>query len=137
MNRFDCGMFMLKYADFYSRDIGLCFSQVKQCTGILTAAPNENETDEANFSKPGFEQEGECVCVCIYIAYVLTQHTLNIYVCICFFFGVGGWGREVIVLKYGFLDVKNMILDLPLLCQNAKNSSGAVYNYCFAFSHSL
>lgn len=27
-NGFDCGMFMLKYADFYSRDIGLCFSQV-------------------------------------------------------------------------------------------------------------
>ncbi|KAK4737700.1 hypothetical protein R3W88_001397 [Solanum pinnatisectum] len=26
-NGFDCGMFMLKYADFYSRDIGLCFSQ--------------------------------------------------------------------------------------------------------------
>lgn len=26
--RFDCGMFMIKYADFYSRDIGLCFSQV-------------------------------------------------------------------------------------------------------------
>ncbi|KAK4405560.1 Ubiquitin-like-specific protease ESD4 [Sesamum angolense] len=24
---FDCGMFMIKYADFYSRDIGLCFSQ--------------------------------------------------------------------------------------------------------------
>ncbi|KAK4380035.1 hypothetical protein RND71_001897 [Anisodus tanguticus] len=26
-NGFDCGMFMLKYADFYSRDIGLCFNQ--------------------------------------------------------------------------------------------------------------
>ncbi|XP_073152080.1 ubiquitin-like-specific protease ESD4 [Henckelia pumila] len=26
-NGYDCGMFMLKYADFYSRDIGLCFSQ--------------------------------------------------------------------------------------------------------------
>ncbi|XP_055818317.1 ubiquitin-like-specific protease ESD4 isoform X3 [Solanum dulcamara] len=26
-NGFDCGMFMIKYADFYSRDIGLCFSQ--------------------------------------------------------------------------------------------------------------
>lgn len=26
-NGFDCGMFMLKYADFYSRDIRLCFSQ--------------------------------------------------------------------------------------------------------------
>ncbi|KAL1543079.1 Ulp1 peptidase [Salvia divinorum] len=27
LNGFDCGMFMIKYADFYSRDIGLCFSQ--------------------------------------------------------------------------------------------------------------
>nr|XP_016497417.1 PREDICTED: ubiquitin-like-specific protease ESD4 isoform X2 [Nicotiana tabacum] len=27
-NWFDCGMFMIKYADFYSRDIGLRFSQV-------------------------------------------------------------------------------------------------------------
>ncbi|XP_059280693.1 ubiquitin-like-specific protease ESD4 [Lycium ferocissimum] len=26
-NGYDCGMFMLKYADFYSRDIGLCFNQ--------------------------------------------------------------------------------------------------------------
>ncbi|XP_073142360.1 ubiquitin-like-specific protease ESD4 [Henckelia pumila] len=26
-NGFDCGVFMVKYADFYSRDIGLCFSQ--------------------------------------------------------------------------------------------------------------
>ncbi|PIM97601.1 Ulp1 peptidase [Handroanthus impetiginosus] len=26
-NGFDCGMFMLKYVDFYSRDIGLCFGQ--------------------------------------------------------------------------------------------------------------
>ncbi|XP_065863656.1 ubiquitin-like-specific protease ESD4 [Euphorbia lathyris] len=26
-NGFDCGVFMIKYADFYSRDIGLCFSQ--------------------------------------------------------------------------------------------------------------
>lgn len=26
-NGFDCGMFMIKYADFYSRDIGLCFNQ--------------------------------------------------------------------------------------------------------------
>ncbi|KAK2998682.1 hypothetical protein RJ639_022866, partial [Escallonia herrerae] len=27
-NGFDCGMFMIKYADFYSRDVGLCFNQV-------------------------------------------------------------------------------------------------------------
>lgn len=27
-NRFDCGVFMIKYADFYSRGLGLCFSQV-------------------------------------------------------------------------------------------------------------
>ncbi|KAK1430755.1 hypothetical protein QVD17_13732 [Tagetes erecta] len=26
-NGHDCGMFMIKYADFYSRDIGLCFNQ--------------------------------------------------------------------------------------------------------------
>nr|GMC53720.1 ubiquitin-like-specific protease ESD4 [Ipomoea batatas] len=26
-NGFDCGMFMIKYVDFYSRDQGLCFSQ--------------------------------------------------------------------------------------------------------------
>ncbi|XP_031119145.1 ubiquitin-like-specific protease ESD4 isoform X2 [Ipomoea triloba] len=26
-NGFDCGMFMIKYVDFYSRDKGLCFSQ--------------------------------------------------------------------------------------------------------------
>ncbi|KAI3692237.1 hypothetical protein L6452_32048 [Arctium lappa] len=26
-NGFDCGMFMIKYADFYSRNIGLCFKQ--------------------------------------------------------------------------------------------------------------
>lgn len=26
-NGFDCGVFMVKYADFYSRDIGLCFKQ--------------------------------------------------------------------------------------------------------------
>ncbi|KAI3804570.1 hypothetical protein L1987_26216 [Smallanthus sonchifolius] len=26
-NWYDCGMFMIKYADFYSRDIGLCFNQ--------------------------------------------------------------------------------------------------------------
>ncbi|GER46240.1 sentrin-specific protease [Striga asiatica] len=26
-NGFDCGMFMIKYMDFYSRDIGLCFNQ--------------------------------------------------------------------------------------------------------------
>ncbi|GJU09592.1 ubiquitin-like-specific protease ESD4 [Tanacetum coccineum] len=26
-NGYDCGMFMIKYIDFYSRDIGLCFSQ--------------------------------------------------------------------------------------------------------------
>nr|XP_043629453.1 putative ubiquitin-like-specific protease 1B [Erigeron canadensis] len=26
-NGYDCGMFMIKYADFYSRDIGLCFRQ--------------------------------------------------------------------------------------------------------------
>lgn len=26
-NGFDCGVFMIKYADFYSRDIGLCFNQ--------------------------------------------------------------------------------------------------------------
>ncbi|KAL3634582.1 hypothetical protein CASFOL_021636 [Castilleja foliolosa] len=26
-NGFDCGMFMIKYVDFYSRDIGLCFNQ--------------------------------------------------------------------------------------------------------------
>ncbi|CAA0834188.1 Ubiquitin-like-specific protease ESD4 [Striga hermonthica] len=26
-NWYDCGVFMIKYADFYSRDIGLCFSQ--------------------------------------------------------------------------------------------------------------
>ncbi|PWA99717.1 ubiquitin-like-specific protease ESD4 [Artemisia annua] len=25
--RYDCGMFMIKYIDFYSRDVGLCFSQ--------------------------------------------------------------------------------------------------------------
>ncbi|XP_075516303.1 ubiquitin-like-specific protease ESD4 isoform X1 [Primulina tabacum] len=29
-NGYDCGMFMLKYVDFYSRDIGLCFSQVSK-----------------------------------------------------------------------------------------------------------
>lgn len=51
LNRFDCGMFMLKYTDFYSRDIGLCFNQVKQCTAILTAALDENENDEASCSK--------------------------------------------------------------------------------------
>ncbi|KAG6435442.1 hypothetical protein SASPL_100316 [Salvia splendens] len=28
LNGFGCGMYMIKYADFYSRDIGLCFSQV-------------------------------------------------------------------------------------------------------------
>ncbi|KAI3883880.1 hypothetical protein MKX03_017343 [Papaver bracteatum] len=28
VNRSDCGMFMIKYADFYSRGLGLCFSQV-------------------------------------------------------------------------------------------------------------
>ncbi|KAG6428127.1 hypothetical protein SASPL_112376 [Salvia splendens] len=27
LNGYDCGVFMIKYADFYSRDIGLCFSQ--------------------------------------------------------------------------------------------------------------
>lgn len=27
--RFDCGMFMLKYIDFYSRGLDLCFTQVK------------------------------------------------------------------------------------------------------------
>lgn len=27
MNSSDCGMFMIKYADFYSRDVGLCFNQ--------------------------------------------------------------------------------------------------------------
>ncbi|KAK6122612.1 hypothetical protein DH2020_043648 [Rehmannia glutinosa] len=26
-NGFDCGMFMIKYTDFYSRDVGLCFNQ--------------------------------------------------------------------------------------------------------------
>ncbi|KAL6519824.1 hypothetical protein OROMI_032718 [Orobanche minor] len=26
-NGFDCGVFMIKYADFYSRDVGLCFKQ--------------------------------------------------------------------------------------------------------------
>nr|GMD79100.1 ubiquitin-like-specific protease ESD4 [Ipomoea batatas] len=26
-NGFDCGVFMIKYADFYSRNIGLCFNQ--------------------------------------------------------------------------------------------------------------
>ncbi|XP_073300513.1 ubiquitin-like-specific protease ESD4 [Primulina huaijiensis] len=26
-NVFDCGVFMLKYANFYCRDVGLCFSQ--------------------------------------------------------------------------------------------------------------
>ncbi|KAL6522840.1 hypothetical protein OROHE_016687 [Orobanche hederae] len=26
-NGFDCGVFMIKYADFYSRDVGLCFRQ--------------------------------------------------------------------------------------------------------------
>lgn len=26
--RYDCGMFMLKYIDFFSRGLGLCFSQV-------------------------------------------------------------------------------------------------------------
>lgn len=26
-NGYDCGVFMIKYADFYSRDIGLCFTQ--------------------------------------------------------------------------------------------------------------
>ncbi|KAM7485081.1 hypothetical protein LguiA_001090 [Lonicera macranthoides] len=26
-NGFDCGMFMIKYIDFYSRDVGLCFNQ--------------------------------------------------------------------------------------------------------------
>nr|XP_043606017.1 ubiquitin-like-specific protease ESD4 isoform X2 [Erigeron canadensis] len=26
-NGYDCGVFMIKYADFYSRDIGLCFKQ--------------------------------------------------------------------------------------------------------------
>lgn len=29
MHRFDCGVFMIKYADFYSRGLGLCFSQVR------------------------------------------------------------------------------------------------------------
>lgn len=28
-SRFDCGMFMIKYADFYSRGFGLCFNQVR------------------------------------------------------------------------------------------------------------
>ncbi|PWA83545.1 Peptidase C48, SUMO/Sentrin/Ubl1 [Artemisia annua] len=28
-NGYDCGMFMIKYIDFYSRDVGLCFSQLK------------------------------------------------------------------------------------------------------------
>jgi sentrin-specific protease 1 len=27
-NGYDCGMFMLKYIDFFSRGLGLCFSQV-------------------------------------------------------------------------------------------------------------
>ncbi|CAI0626881.1 unnamed protein product [Linum tenue] len=27
LNGYDCGMFMIKYADFYSRGLGLCFSQ--------------------------------------------------------------------------------------------------------------
>ncbi|XP_020600378.1 ubiquitin-like-specific protease ESD4, partial [Phalaenopsis equestris] len=27
MNSYDCGMFMIKYADFYSRGLKLCFSQ--------------------------------------------------------------------------------------------------------------
>ncbi|BAF12256.2 Os03g0410100, partial [Oryza sativa Japonica Group] len=26
-NRWDCGMFMLKFIDFHSRGIGLCFTQ--------------------------------------------------------------------------------------------------------------
>lgn len=30
LNRFDCGMFMIKYADFYSRGLGLCFNQVNR-----------------------------------------------------------------------------------------------------------
>ncbi|GFP99899.1 ubiquitin-like-specific protease esd4 [Phtheirospermum japonicum] len=32
-NGFDCGMFMIKYVDFYSRDIGLCFNQATDCEG--------------------------------------------------------------------------------------------------------
>ncbi|KAL0434057.1 UNVERIFIED_CONTAM: Ubiquitin-like-specific protease ESD4 [Sesamum latifolium] len=34
-NGFDCGMFMIKYADFYSRDIGLCFNQAEDSKGDL------------------------------------------------------------------------------------------------------
>nr|GEY35859.1 ubiquitin-like-specific protease ESD4 [Tanacetum cinerariifolium] len=35
-NGYDCGMFMIKYIDFYSRDIGLCFTQVRPCTALLS-----------------------------------------------------------------------------------------------------
>ncbi|KVH88890.1 Peptidase C48, SUMO/Sentrin/Ubl1, partial [Cynara cardunculus var. scolymus] len=43
----DCGVFMIKYADFYSRDIGLCFKQLyilcllwkrKECSPYICAA---------------------------------------------------------------------------------------------------
>jgi sentrin-specific protease 1 len=30
LSRHDCGVFMVKYADFYSRNLRLCFNQVKQ-----------------------------------------------------------------------------------------------------------
>ena len=35
IHRFDCGMFMIKYADFYSRGLGLCFSQVRHIGKML------------------------------------------------------------------------------------------------------
>lgn len=45
-NRYDCGMFMIKYADFYSRGLGLCFNQVKHInTPLFTMlAPEMKET---------------------------------------------------------------------------------------------
>lgn len=36
LNRFDCGMFMIKYADFYSRGLSLCFNQVRFCFLIIS-----------------------------------------------------------------------------------------------------
>lgn len=38
-NTWDCGMFMLKYIDFYSRGLGLMFDQVSIC---LTCYVHEN-----------------------------------------------------------------------------------------------
>ncbi|KAF5941585.1 hypothetical protein HYC85_019227 [Camellia sinensis] len=46
-NGWDCGLFMIKYADFYSRGLGLCFNQVMtdvaSCSNCIEVVSNCNE----------------------------------------------------------------------------------------------